>query len=119
MSVISYVKDKLSDAVSLGVLLLFLIPLILAVLYGLSYYTGSNLVFYIGIYICGVLTFIPLQILIRIFLLLVNPGKYKEYQMKQFRIKREEERIKYLLILLYFLWIYPKEAEKRNKINNK
>jgi len=81
-------------------------------IYALSYYTNSNLIFYFGIYVCGVLSFIPLWILIGFLLLLINPGKYKEYEMKQLRKKKAEQKRVYFLILLHFLWTHPKTAEE-------
>jgi predicted membrane protein len=92
MSAILYIKEKLSDPVNFGVFLLFLIPLIFGFIYALSFYTNSNLILYIGIYVCGVLSFIPLWILIGFFLLMINPGKYKEYEMKQSRKKKAEQK---------------------------
>jgi hypothetical protein len=74
-----------------------------------SNYADSNLVFYIGLYVCGVLTFIPLWILTGFLLLIINPEKYKEYEMKKLRKQKEEERRTYLLIFLSFLMMQLKD----------
>ena len=103
MSLKNYIKGKF-DTVNTAILLFFVIPLTFTLFYVLSSYTNSYLIFYVGLYICGILTFFPLWLLIGFFQLMINPAKYKEYQMKKARQKKEEERRTYLLIFLNFLW---------------
>ena len=108
MSLKSYIKEKL-NAVNVGIFLICLIPIIFISFYVFSNYADSNLVFYIGLYVCGVLTFIPLWILTGFLLLIINPEKYKEYEMKKLRKQKEEERRTYLLIFLSFLMMQLKD----------
>ena len=110
MSLRSYIEKF--DAVNLGMLLILLIPFLFILFYSLSNYANSNLIFYIGLYICGVLTFLPLRILTVFLLLIINPAKYKEYEMKKIRKKKEDERKIYFLILLNVLWNQPSNLQK-------
>ncbi len=110
MSVKPFIKRKF-DAVNTGILFLCLIPLVFAAFYIFSVYGNNNLIFYIGLYLCGVLTFIPLLLLIGFFQLMTNPAKYKEYEMKKTRQEREEQRKTYLLIFLYLLWTQLNDFE--------
>ena len=113
MSIRGYIREKLGPPENLGCFSLCLMPIGFIVFYALSYYTNSSFIFYVGIFICGILFIYPLMLLIAVFLLWKNPQKYKEYEMKQLRKKKDEERNKYLLIFLYFLWINPKEIKNQ------
>lgn len=72
-----------------------LISLILAVgvfwgSYLLSRYLENSIVFFVGTFMCGILSLLPIWILVVLYLLWWNPRKYKEYGMK--KLRRELER---------------------------
>jgi hypothetical protein len=114
MSVKTFIKRKFS-AINIGILCLCLIPVVFASFYIFSIYKSNDLIFYIGLYISGVLTFVPLMLLIGFSQLMINPAKYKEHQMKKLRQEREEQRKTYLLIFLYCLWTQSNDL-KTNQI---
>lgn len=119
MSIKSYITNKLRPNENKGIALLCLIPLVFVIFYALSFYTNSSLLLNIGIYICGILSFIPLALMRAIFLLWMNPAKYKEYEAKQLSKqlskKRAEERNKYLMISFCILLLEVKNEYQVGK----
>ena len=57
----------------------------------LSRYLENSIVFYVGTFMCGVLSLLPIWILVGLYLLWWNPAKYKEYEMKKLRRQRQLE----------------------------
>ncbi len=52
--------------------------------------TGSSFAFYACVFMAGAAFNLPLMIMIYLYLLWWNPGKYKEYEMKKLRRERLE-----------------------------
>jgi hypothetical protein len=70
---------------------LLLTPIFFASGFLLGSWLESSLILYLFVFLAGMVAYWPLLGSIALFLLWWNPAKYKEYRMKQARLKRKEE----------------------------
>jgi len=77
------------NPVRLGAWMLFGALVVLGVTYFLGTWIGNGYVLYVGAFVAGILSLLPLMLLVGLYLLWWNPEKYKEYEMKNRRRQRQ------------------------------
>jgi hypothetical protein len=71
------------------VCMLILSPVLVIAGLFLSEVLDNRIIFYVSVFVSGILIFVPGLLLLNLYLLWWNPAKYKEYSMKKRKRERE------------------------------